>query len=195
MSLPSDPKYFADSPTRSAIFAMTMPILVVQEMNDEFLFANHEKKYLKYQGGLHLLHSAFIRRVHLIHPCRCQLYCVKKLNAHPHYQIQRRDLGLFRKHCAAVLHAESALLEYSASRLSVTDNFLKVWNDETPEFSKVEPYYDALQLRKSLLCILLESVKAKTVDGTCNKVQVSLGVSALNLKKTQWKVCSKPSRR
>jgi hypothetical protein len=176
-------QHLADSPTGAATFATTMPIIVVQEMNDEFLFAKHAKRYLKYQGGLHPLHSASIRRVHLIHPCRRQLYCVKNLHSHPHYQIRPRDLRLFLKHCTAVLPDDSAVIEYSPSLSHDTDDFMKVWNDETPEFSKVKPFYEALQLRQSLLGILLESVNSKTVDGTRNNVQVSFGVSSLNLKK------------
>ena len=85
----------ADNCSKSARIAATMPILVIQEMNEQFLLAKHEKRHLKYQGGLHPLHSDFIQRVHLIHPSRRQVYAVKHLNAHPHFGILPHDLGLF----------------------------------------------------------------------------------------------------
>jgi hypothetical protein len=82
----------------------------------------------------------------MIHPCQRQVYSAINLHAHPHFSISPNDVGLFRKHCITVLDDESNLVEYSASKSYESDSFLKVWNDCTPEWSLVEPYYEGLKL-------------------------------------------------
>jgi hypothetical protein len=172
----------------SAQFAAEMPILVIQEMKPEFVQSpDCGKTNFKYQGGLHPLHSDSISRVHLVHPCRRQLYAIKNLNGHPHYSISPDDLSLFREHCSLILDGGvSSLVEYSPNESYDDNDFLKVWNEGTPEFSEFSELFDALKLRESLLGILFSSAKNGKVDVSRNNCQISHGFSGLNQKK-----CSK----
>ena len=170
--------------TPSAQFAAEMPILVIQEMKPEFVQSlDPGKTNFMYQGGLHPLHSDSISRVHLVHPCRRQLYAVKNLNGHPHYSISPDNLSLFREHCSLILDEKSSLVEYSANYSYDDNEFLKVWNEGTPAFYEFSELFDALKLRDALLAILFASAKQGTVDGTRNNCQISHGYSGINQKK------------
>jgi hypothetical protein len=162
--------------SKFASFAAEMPVLVVQEMKTEFVQSTSPgKTNFKYQGGLHPLHSDSIERVHLVHPCRRQLYAVKDLHGHPHYSISPDDLPLFRKHCSLILDSDSALVEYSATLSHDADPFLKVWNEGTPEFQEFAGLFNCLELRSSLLNILLSTEKPGTVNDSRNNLQASFG--------------------
>jgi hypothetical protein len=170
--------------SKFASFATEMPVLVVQEMKPEFVKSCLPgKTNFKYQGGLHPLHSDSIARVHLVHPCRRQLYAIKDLHGHPHYSISPDDLSLFRKHCSLLLDSDSSLVEYSASLSHDDDPFLKVWNEGTPEFQEFAGLFKSLELRKSLLHILLSSAKHANVNDGRNNLQASFGVSSLNTRR------------
>ena len=175
-------KRFRKSP--SAQFAAEMPILVIQEMKPKFIQSmDPGKTNFIHQGGLHPLHSDSITRVHLVHPCRRQLYAVKNLNGHPHYSISPDNLCLFREHCSIIFDDISTLVEYPANNSYNDDEFLKVWNEGTPEFSEFSELFDTLKLRDDLLAILSASAKQGTLDGNRNNCQISHGYSAINLKK------------
>jgi hypothetical protein len=170
--------------SKFASFATEMPVLVVQEMKLEFVQSSYPgKTNFKYQGGLHPLHSDSIERVHLVHPCRRQLYAMKDLHGHPHYSISPYDLPLFRKHCSLILDSDSALVEYSASLSHDADPFLKVWNEGTPEFQEFAGLFNCLELRSSLLNILFSTAKPGTVNDSRNNLQASFGVSSLNTRR------------
>jgi hypothetical protein len=125
----------------SASFAAEMPVLVIQEMKSDFVKSlDPGKRNFKYQGGLHPLHSDSIHRVHLVHPCRRQLYAVKDLYGHPHYSISPKNLSLFRNHCTSILDKPSSLVEYSGSSSNIGDDFLKVWNEGTPNSPSLQTY-------------------------------------------------------
>ena len=169
-----------------ARFAAEMPVFVIQEMKSEFVQSLDPGKWnFKYQGGLHPLHSDSIHRIHLVHPCRRQLYAVIDLYGHPHYSISPNSLSLFRKHCSSILKKPSSLVEYSGSSSNIRDDFLKVWNEGTPKFSQFSDLFDRLKLCSALLGIFLASAKPGTLVSSRNNAQASFGFSSLNQKKNR----------
>ena len=128
----------------------SMPLIVIEEMVDDFDYAKKTCNNLRFQGSMHPRHSQFLSHVHVIYPSARQLYVARDLHLHPHYGIAPADIVKFHLHCNAILDGKDSLIEYPASHSYTTNSFLKIWNFATPEFSCIEWSMDALNLQEAL---------------------------------------------
>ena len=163
----------------AAVDVSIMPLLIIEEMDSDYQGVEEARKNLNYLGGLHPIHWPWIKRVHLVHPCSRQLYVVVNLDYCLHYSIAAKDLDQFRHHCSCILNNNSNFIEYGAGKSHTSDPFLKVWNDGTPEFCKVAPYFLEMDLEGSFSPLFDGPAGAKLLNSR-NNLQISSGFAAMN---------------
>ena len=172
-------------------YVSQMPLLVIQEMKPEFLLLKDEdKQYVNFQGGLHPRHSDYIARVHVVHPCRLQLYVVSDLNLHLHYSISPAHRLLFMSHCHVILQSKTDYVEYKSDRSYTEKAFLQIWNFGTPQFTDaLSRFFDKIDLTNKIYH-LFDNHK-DPVTGR-NNFQVNVGYTGVSLKKNNPSQEAKP---
>jgi hypothetical protein len=154
------------------------PILVFEEMSDAF-----EPKMLvitepfKFKGRLRCAHIKQITRVHLVHSSIAQLYAVKGLERTPHYSIPANTLAAFK---LSIRRQGLQYSEYLPTCSYVENEFLKVWNQGTPEFETVLPYMTTLDLENQTSYLMKASFHVKKRNSHAE----SVGYANQNLVKT-----------
>lgn len=158
-----------------------MPLLVFQEMSDDFKKTDTARQNLTYQGGLHPKHSKFILRIHVVHPCEGQVYVVKKLTQHAHYSIDPRNHDKFRNHCLQILDDEEDYVEYKTDCSYTSPGFIQIWNEGTPAFDPVcSSFFEKISLVSSIYPMFQKHSRPIGVRNNC---QISAGYTGVSQKK------------
>ena len=168
-----------DTDSYGSMDVSQMPLLVVQEMDNEFQKSHTARQNLNFQGGLHPKHSKFILCIHVVHPCEGQVYVVQKLTQHTHYSIDPRIHDQFWDYCLQILDDEEDYVEYKADCSYTSPVFILLWNVSTPSFDPV-----VSPSRPFLVTSIYPMFKTHSRPiGVHNNCQIRAGYTGVSLKK------------